>query len=275
MKLKSPRVLGAILAAGALCALAQSATAGIVITEVDPYGSAGGSGYSADWFELTNTGNQAVTLGTLSMTDDHADSSNAAATGTDPAAYYAAGTTIRTSNLGSTYAPASLTLANGQTTLGAGQTALFLESSAVATASASATLISNFKTAWGSSLPSNVLIGTYDDSLGSKSSEYGLSQTNDMVNIFQSGSLLASVAFGDDSSATPKPTFDNTAGVNNAVLSTFSAAGVNGAFESASGAEIGSPGVYVAPVPLPGGLGMLLGAMGALIGLVRPRRPRV
>jgi hypothetical protein len=270
MKLKTPRVLGAIVAAGALSALAQSANAGILITEVDPFGSANGSGYGADWFELTNTGTTAVTLSTLTMTDDHADSNASAASGTDPAAYYAAGT-ISTSNLGGTFAPASLTLANGQTTLGAGQTAVFLESSSVATASASSTIISNFKTAWGSNLPSNALIGVYDDSLGSKSSEYGLSQTNDMVNIFQGGSLLASVALGADGSGTPLGTFDNTAGLNKAVLGTFSVAGVNGAFDSASGAEIGSPGV--APVPLPGTLGMLLSGVGALIGFVRRPRP--
>lgn len=257
--------------------LAQAAHADIVITEVDPFGSASSSTYGADWFMLTNTGSSAVSLSSLTMTDDHADSNAANVTGTTAQAYYASGATISTSNLGSTYAAASLTLANGATTLGAGQSAIFLESNYVATNANSSTIISNFEKAWfGSNVPSGLLVGTYDDGLGVKSSgaantsEYGLSQTNDMVNIFQSGSLVASVGFGTDAANAQglMATFDNTAGLNKSAISTMSVVGTDGAFESASKVEVG---FTPSPVPLPGSLGLMLGGLGCVALLLRRR----
>jgi len=244
------------LAAVASCLLARAASADIVITEVDPYGSNGSDGYSADWFELTNTGTSAVSIAGWSMVDNHAASNTS-----NP---YGTGNTISIGNASN--AAALLTLAGGVTTLNPGQTAIFLESSS--DAAGSGTLIANFESAWfGSSVPTGLLIGTYDDA-----GNFGLSQTADMVNIFSgnsaSSALVASVAFGADS-GTPVGTFDNTLGANNTTLTTKSAAGVNGAFLSHSGLEIGSPDV--APVPLPAALPLLLSGLG-LFGAARRAR---
>lgn len=228
-----------------LCAITNVASASIVITEVDPFGSDPSTGYSADWFELTNTGTSAVNISGYGMIDSH---------------------TISSSNL-----PAALSLV-GTSSIGAGQSAIFLESGA--NAAGSATLISQFAAAWfGSSVPAGLLIGVADTG-----SSYGLSQSGDAVNLFSgitaSAALVASVSFGSDVVATngSMPTFDNAAEQNNAVLATPSVAGVNGAFESASGLEIGSPGV-IAPVPLPAAFPLLLSGLG-LFGMARGRKTR-
>jgi hypothetical protein len=165
---------------------------------------------------------------------------------------------------------APLTLVGPQS-IAAGQTVIFLESSS--SAANSATLFSNFESAWfGTNVPSNLALGTYNDST---SSNYGLSQTTDMVNIFNGSSttsaLIASVAFGSDG-GTPVSTFDNSAGLNNATLTQKSVLGVNGAFVSNSGLELGSPG-SVSNTPLPGTLGLLMGAM-MLFGLYLPNQTR-
>ena len=111
--------------------------------------------------------------------------------------------------------------------------------------------------------------GIYDDG-----ANYGLSQTADMVNIFSgssaTSSLVASVAFGADS-GTPIATFDNAAGLNNATLTQKSVVGVNGAFLSANGQEIGSPGT-ISAVPLPGTAILMLSGLGLLgVGAGRKR----
>jgi hypothetical protein len=259
------RAMGAVLCAGAFAAAASSASAAIVITEVDPFGSNGSDGYSEDWFELTNTGTGAVSIAGWSMVDNHAASNT-----NDP---YASGATISIGNLGGnnkTFGPALLTLAGTSQSIGAGQSAIFLESSA--SASASSSIINNFETAWfGTQVPANLLLGTYNDG-----TNYGLSQTSpDMVNIFSgsaaNSSVMASVAFGVDG-GTPVSTFDNAAGLSNATLTQKSVAGVNGAFVSASGLEVGSPGT-ISAVPLPGALGLLLSGLGAfgLAGRLKPR----
>jgi hypothetical protein len=239
----------AALVAGALVAAAHSASASVVITEVDPFGSNGSDGYGADWFELTNTGTSSVSIAGWSMIDNHASSNSS-----NP---YAAGATISISN--SKNAAAPLTLANGQTTLAAGQTAIFLESPS--SAASSATLIQSFETAWfGTEVPSGLIVGTYDDGSGAN---FGLSQTADMVNVFNSSSsLVASVAFGADG-GTPVATFDNAAGLNDATLTQKSAVGVDGAFVSATGMEVGSPGT-ISAVPLPDSVVLLLSGLGAL-----------
>jgi Lamin Tail Domain len=261
------RVVCAALCAGAFAAAATGASAAIVITEVDPFGSNGSDGYSEDWFELTNTGTSAVSIAGWSMVDNHAASDSG-----DP---YASGATISIGNLSGsnkTFGPALLTLAGSSQSIGAGQSVIFLESSA--SASASSSTIGNFETAWfGTQVPANLLVGTYNDG-----ANYGLSQTADMVNIFSgsaaNSSLIASVAFGADG-GTPVSTFDNAAGLNNATLTQKSVAGVNGAFVSANGMEVGSPGT-ISAVPLPGGLGLLLSGLGAfgLAGHLKTRSTR-
>jgi lamin tail-like protein len=267
--MKIGRSVGFALGIGALAGYMSTASAAIVITEVDPYGSNSSDGYAADWFELTNTGSTAVSIAGWSMVDNHAASNTSSP--------YAAGATISIGNLSgsnATFGAALLTLANGQTTLAAGQTAVFLESTGAATTTASATIISNFESTWfGSQVPSTLTVGTYDDG---SSGAYGLSQTTDMVNIFSgssaSSALVASVAFGADG-GTPVSTFDNTAGLNNTTLTTKSVAGVNGAFVSATGGlEVGSPGIDAAPVPLPASFWLLVSGFGGLSAMVRKRK---
>jgi Lamin Tail Domain/PEP-CTERM motif len=256
------KTLYATIIIGALTTAANAASAAIVISEVDPFGSNSTDGYSEDWFELTNTGTSAVSIAGWSMLDNHAASNT-----TTP---YAAGASISIGNLSGgnkTFGAALLTLANGQSSIAAGQSVVFLESS---TAAASAT-ISGFESAWfGANAPAGLALGTYSDG-----GNYGLSQTADMVNIFSGSAagsaLIASVAFGDDS-GTPTSTFDNAAGLNNATLTQKSVAGINGAFLSANGLEIGSPG-SVSAVPLPGSYALLLSALGAFgLGVRRKAR---
>jgi hypothetical protein len=263
--------LSVVLAGAVLVTSAQLASAAVIITEVDPFGSNGSDGYSEDWFELTNTGSTAVSLAGWSMLDNHAASNTSSP--------YATGATISIGNLtgaNKTFGAALLTLAGGQTSLAAGQSAVFLESSAAATSSTSSTIIKNFETAWfGSTAPAGLLVGTYNDGTNAN---YGLSQTADMVSIFSGSAanspLVASVAFGADA-GTPVSTFDNSAGLNNnATLMVKSVAGTDGAFVSASGFELGSPGT-ISAVPLPGTYGLFLSALGALGVIFGARRRRM
>ena len=215
--------IGSSLLLGAL--ISHSASAAMVITEVDPSGSGTGTGYAADWFELTNTGSTAVNISGWKM-DDNSNS-------------FASAVALR-----------------GVTSIAAGQSVIFIEGTAAG--DTDATIQSNFKSAWwGSSVPNGLVFGGYGGS------QVGLSSTTDAVNIFDSsGTLIANVSFG---AATASKTFDNTAGLNNTTISTLSAAGVNGAFASFNAAEIGSPGVYAPPaVPVPASVWMLFSGLGLL-----------
>ena len=253
----APLAIASALALSASAAMAS----GVVITEVDPAGSS--ASYGADWFELTNTSGTAVDISGWTMADNHAASNTSTP--------YASGATISLSNLTSdrkTFGGAALSLTSG-TTLGAGQTAIFLESSGSAAASAS--LIANFEATWfGSKVPAGLVIGTFNDSANTY---YGLSTSGDMVNIFNgSSALVASVAFNGVSGSS---TFDNAAGLNSQVVSLASKVGVDGAFTSVSGGEIGSPGVIAnaAPVPEPQPAALLLAGLCSL-GLIARRRAR-
>jgi Lamin Tail Domain len=210
-----------------------SAKAQVIITEVDPSGSASGSGYSADWFELTNEGSSSVNIQGWEMDDSH-DSFSAA-----------------------------VALA-GISSIAAGQTVAFIENDG--STSAGSTIVSNFEQTWfGSNVPAGFTIGTY----GASGSSVGLSQSGDAVNLYNSsGVLQAGVQFGVSSPTSG--TFDNSvAKLNNTdgiaaddpTLQTFSVAGVNGAFDSSKG-EIGSPGVAEAPEP--SSFTMILGSFGLL-----------
>lgn len=120
----------------------------------------------------------------------------------------------------------------GITSIAPGESVIFLETTDLAGKSAA------FKTLWfGANPPANLKIGSYSGA------GVGLSTAGDQVNLFDSaGALKANVVFGA-SPAGPFSTFDNAAGVNNATISTLSAAGVRGAFVAANdSAEIGSPG---------------------------------
>ena len=129
---------------------------------------------------------------------------------------------------------ASAVALSGIANIGAGESVIFLEG---------ATINANFRPNWfGANPPASLQIGNYTGS------GVGLSTSGDAVNIYNAaGVLQANVVFGV-SPAGPFATFDNAALLNNATISTLSAAGVNGAFVAVnSSAEIGSPGRINAP----------------------------
>lgn len=184
--------------------------------------------YGADWFELTNTGTSAIDISGWKI-DDNSNS-------------FSAAIALR-----------------GITSIGAGQSIVFLESNT--SGSNDATLDASFKTAWfGSNVPAGFLIGNYGGS------GVGLSGTADAVNIFNSaGSLITRVDFG---ASTTGFTFDNKTGLNNVTISTLSSVGVNGAFLSTNGAEVGSPSA----VPIPAALPLFMSAFGFIGALAKRRR---
>ena len=147
----------------------------------------------------------------------------------------------------------------GVTSIAAGQSVIFIEG----TGSANATFITTW---FGATAPAGFTIGNYSGS------GVGLSTSGDGdgVNIFNAANALqASVTFGVADSTSPFQTFDNTAGATGAI-SQLSAVGVNGAFLSASGNEVGSPGT-IAAVPEPANVAMMLAGLG-LIGVVVRKR---
>jgi hypothetical protein len=77
------------------------------------------------------------------------------------------------------------------------------------------------------------------------------------------------VSFGTSPTSAPYASFDNSAGGSGIVLTVLSAVGVNGAYLTASGNEIGSP---ASVVPEPGTWAMLLAGAGIVAGAVRRRR---
>jgi len=207
----------------------------IIISEVDPAGSAtptGPTGYAADWFELKNLGSSTVSLVGWKMDDSSASFASAVA--------------IR-----------------GITSIAAGQSVVFLEGNT--SGSTDATLDAAFEYAWfGSSVPSGFTIANYGGS------GVGLSQTGtgDAVNIYNStGTLQAGVTFG---TSTLGATFDNEAGLSGAITQ-LSAVGVNHAFTSAGGLEIGSPG-DITPAPEPSTLALAGLGLTALFGFRRNRK---
>jgi hypothetical protein len=210
-----------IFMAALLIASMTAAKAQIIISEVDPNGSSTGSAnYNQDWFELENTGASAVDITGWKMDDN---SSN----------FTADAVSLR-----------------GITSIAPGQSVVFIEDGT--NPANDAALDATFITDWfGSDAPAGLTIANYGGS------GVGLGSSGDQVNIFNSsGDVQAYVSFGATALGT---TLDNTAGING-TISTFSSVGVNGAFTSANGLEVGSPG-NVAPVPEPSTLAMMgLGA---------------
>lgn len=139
---------------------------------------------------------------------------------------------------------ASALALRGITSLAPGQAAVFMESDALGVNDAGKGAA--FISAWfGSSAPASFALGFYGGS------GIGLGSGGDAVNIYDGiGTLLASVSFG---AATTGVTFDNAAGLSG-TISQLSAVGVNGAFGSVAGSEIGSPGVVPEPTVLSLGL---------------------
>ena len=159
---------------------------------------------------------------------------------------------------------ASAVALRGVTSIAAGQSVVFLEGNA--TGSTDATIQAAFRSAWfGSNVPASLTLGGYGGS------GVGLSQTTDAVNIFNAaGTLITRVDFG----AAAAGTFDNAAGLDNVTLTTKSVVGVNGAFASVTGGEIGSPGFVAAaaPVPLPAAAYLFVSGLGMFAGALRSKR---
>lgn len=174
--------------------------AAVSVSEVAPW-SSGTVSVAADWFEVTNNGSSPLDITGWKVDD--------------------------ASNL---FANA-LTL-NGITTIAPGESVIFLETSATN----SATIIANFKTAWfGANAPANLQVGSYTGA------SIGLSTGGDAVNLYDAlGALKANVTFG---AATTNFSFNNAAGLNNTAITTLSQVGVNEAFAASNDAlQIGSPG---------------------------------
>jgi hypothetical protein len=129
----------------------------------------------------------------------------------------------------------------GISSIAPGESVIFLECAAGCAA------INGFRNYWGAPV-AGLQIGTYSGA------GVGLGTGGDAVNIFDStGQVLARVSFG---ASTVGRTFDNSAGLDNVVITALSALGTNGAFQSvgslsggATGLDIGSPGVSAIPEP--------------------------
>jgi uncharacterized protein YjiK len=179
----------------------------IVISEIAPWSSSN-SPLAADWFEVTNTGSSTIDLTGWKMDDNSHSIANAIAL-------------------------------NGVTSIAPGEAVIFIETADLPTASAA------FRNLWLGASPQRVpQIGSYSGS------GVGLSGNGDEVTVFDgAGNMVAGVGFGVAPTAAPFATFDNHGGVSGTtlplpVISTLSAAGVNGAFVAAGDAsEVGSPGI--------------------------------
>ena len=183
---------------------AASGVINLAITEVAAW-SSGNSPLASDWFEVTNFGTSSVSLVGWTM-DDNSNS-------------FAVSVPL-----------------NGVTSIAPGQSVIFIET---ADSSALAAKAQTFINVWfGGAAPAGLQIGSYSGS------GVGLSTGGDAVNLFDiGGTLRAAVSFGPSPSGTPLSTFDNSAGLNNAVIASLSVVGQNGAFVAATDAnEIGSPG---------------------------------
>ena len=244
-------ILSMMAAVVAQAGTAQAATPSIIISEVSPWGSTNGLGYTADWFEVTNTGATAVDITGWKMDDN------------------------------SNGVPATAEVAlNGISTIAAGQSVIFIEVPVTAPVTDPNVTMTNFKNTWfGASVPAGFSIGYYTGS------GVGLSTTADAVNLFDaSGSRVTGVQFGVSVAVAPFTSFDNTAGAGSATtplptIGTQSSLGINGAFKATNDAnEIGSPGIYVngsgptvPQFPAPGAVGIAVGAAVAGVWLVRRR----
>jgi hypothetical protein len=147
----------------------------------------------------------------------------------------------------------------GLASIAPGLAVVFLEGNT--SGSTDATIDANFTSAWfGGSVPAGLTIANYGGS------GVGLGSGGDAVNIYNStGVLQAGVTFG---AATTGFTFDNEAGLSGSITQ-LSAVGVNGAFLSFNGQEVGSPG-DVQPAPEPSTLA--LAGLGSLSMLTLRRR---
>jgi uncharacterized protein YjiK len=185
---------------------AMTGVINLAITEAAAW-SSGNSPLASDWFEVTNFGTSSVSLVGWTM-DDNSNS-------------FAVSVPL-----------------NGITSINPGQSVIFIET---ASSSELAAKAQAFISLWfGGTAPAGLQIGSYSGS------GVGLSTGGDAVNLFDiGGTLRAAISFGPSPSGTTLATFDNSAGLNNAVISGLSVVGQNGAFVAPGDTminEIGSPG---------------------------------
>jgi uncharacterized protein YjiK len=184
-----------------------SIAASVIVSEVSPW-SSGNSPYAADWFEVTNTGFAPVNITGWKFDDN----SNA----------FGSAVALR-----------------GVSTIAPGQSVIFIEG--LADGSTDAAIAAAFSTAWFGQAkpPAGIIIGTYGGA------GVGLSTGGDAVNLFDAaGSRVTGISFGP---STTFATFDNKAGLGSTTLplpdvSALSAKNLNGAFQSPTNLEVGSPG---------------------------------
>jgi uncharacterized protein YjiK len=176
----------------------------LAITEAAAW-SSGNSPLASDWFEVTNFGTSSVSLVGWTM-DDNSNS-------------FAVSVPL-----------------NGVTSINPGESVIFIETTTSAELAAKAQA---FISLWyGGTAPAGLQIGSYSGS------GVGLSTGGDAVNLFDNGGTVhAAISFGASPSGSPLATFDNSAGLNNVVVSNLSVVGQNGAFVAPGDVnEIGSPG---------------------------------
>ncbi len=156
--------------------------------------------------------------------------------------------------------PASALALRNVTSINPGQSVVFIETDVNGTTDA--TVMAAFTSAWfGTNIPVGFTIGTYGGS------GIGLGSGGDAVNIFDASDLpVVSVSFG---AGTVGTSFDNAAGLTGPITQ-LSGVGVNSAFTSAVGSEIGSPGFV--SVPEPSSLSLLAAGVGFATVLKRRRK---
>jgi uncharacterized protein YjiK len=122
----------------------------------------------------------------------------------------------------------------GVTNIAPGEAVIFLETANLA--ATRALFLSNW---FGAFPPASLQVGAYSGA------GLGLSTGGDGVTLFDAtGTLRAKVTFGASPAGPQFPTFDNTVGLNDAVLVQLSAVNVRGGFIAANSSnEVGSPGV--------------------------------
>jgi hypothetical protein len=226
--------LATLLVAGSSLACAQT---NLAITEAYSAGSGNGT-YAADWFELTNFGDTPVNIAGFKVDD-------------------------------SSQSPAGSFALRGITSIAAGQSVIFIEGTA--SGSTDASRAADFNTAWFGTATSLLSIGGYGGT------GLGLSTDGDGLNIYNPSSATPSIPLTnlDFGIATTGFTFDNAARINSyvapfTILTTLSSVGINGAFTSFNGQEVGSPGF--APIPEPSTYAALVSVGVFGVALLRRRK---
>jgi phosphodiesterase/alkaline phosphatase D-like protein/uncharacterized protein YjiK/2',3'-cyclic-nucleotide 2'-phosphodiesterase (5'-nucleotidase family) len=129
----------------------------------------------------------------------------------------------------SSESPAAAVSLTGINSIAPGESVIFLESATPSTT------IATFRSTWG--VPTSLQIGSYSGS------GIGLSTGSDAVNLYDTtNTRRANIAFGASPTTSPFATFENATALTLGTVSRLSVSGVNGAYTTTGGSEIGSPG---------------------------------